>query len=261
LKVEVRDGIGILSLNRPEHLNAVTPHMAEAMADTALAFERDSSVRAVLVRGEGRSFCAGADVRGFHEALTQDRDAHARSMERRVVTGHLTFLRLRRMPKPVVVAVHGDTAGMGVSLMCCGDLVIAAQGAQFTLAYRHVGLSLDGGVSFFLPRIVGERRALEIALLGERFGVDQGVAWGLINRVVPDADLRSGGESLAARLASGPTRALGEIKRLLRASLQSSWDEQSAREAESIAMMVASDDHLEGVNAFIEKRRPAFKGA
>lgn len=260
LIVTVADGVGTISLNRPERLNAVTAEMSDALAEAVHGFEHDPAVRAVLIRGEGRAFCAGGDVKFFHEELAKDRQGHARRMERRVTNGHLTYRRLRRMPKPVVVAPHGITAGLGISLMVCADLVMAADTAEFSLAYRHIGLSLDGGVSFFLPRIVGERRALQIALMGERFGADRALDWGLVNWTVPEADLRAESGKLAHQLASGPTQALGRIKQLIRRSLQSDWEDQSAEEARTMAESIATDDHLEGVTAFVEKRRPSFTG-
>ena len=260
LIVSVADGVGTIALNRPEVLNAVTAEMSDALAAAVLEFEHDPAVRAVLIRGEGRAFCAGGDVKYFHDELTKDRQGHARRMERRVTNGHLTYRRLRRMPKPVIVAPHGITAGLGISLMCCADVVMAADSAEFSLAYRHIGLSLDGGVSFFLPRIVGERRALQISLMGERFGADKALDWGLVNWVVPEADLIADSDKLARGLANGPTQALGRIKRLIRRSLQSDWEDQSAEEARTMSESIATDDHLEGVTAFVEKRRAKFTG-
>jgi len=260
LLTEVTDGVGIITFNRPERLNALSPELVEGFIDATQWFEKDASVRCVLIRGAGETFMAGGDVKGFHESLVENREAHAASMERRVVTGHLSIHRLRRMPKPVIVAVQGAAAGFGLSVVCASDLAIAADDAIFSLAYRHIGLTADGGVSYFLPRIVGERRALEIALLGERFTAAKALDWGLLNWTVPKAELQDKALEIAAHLASGPTRALAGAKRLLRGSLESTWDQQSAREAELIGETVGSDDHLEGVTAFIEKRKPVFTG-
>ena len=256
----VDDGVGSIILNRPEALNAFTPDMSAALADIVDKMERDGSVRAVLIRGEGKCFTAGGDVKAFHAGLTEDRQGHAAGMERRIVTGHLSMHRLRRMPKPVLVAYQGITAGMGVSLVCCADLAIAADDAQLMLAYRHIGLSVDGGVSYFLPRIVGERRALQITLLGERIDAATALDWGLANRVVPAEELLEHATKLARDLAHGPTTALAASKRLLRDSLQNSWDEQSAAEARALSLVAGSDDHLEGVTAFVEKRKAVFTG-
>ena len=260
LIVDVTDGVGSIVLNRPERRNAFSPEMAQDMTEVVQRFERDDAVRAVLIRGEGETFTAGGDVVAFQQGLLADRRGHADGMERRIVSGHLTMHRIRRMAKPVVVAAHGVTAGMGVSLLCCADFAWAADDAQFTLAYRHIGLSPDGGVSYFLPRIVGERRALEITLLGERFTASQALEWGLVNRVVPAGRLVEEATAFAAKLAAGPTRALGESKRLIRRSLEATWDEQSAAEAHALSLIAASDDHLEGVTAFVEKRRARFTG-
>ena len=257
---EVSLGVGSIIFNRPDALNALSPELVEALIDTTQQFERDEAVRCVLIRGAGENFMAGGDVKGFHHALTTDRAGHAGGLERRVANGHLAIHRLRRMKKPVLVSVQGAAAGFGLSVVCAADLAIAADDAIFSLAYRHIGLTADGGVTYFLPRIVGERRALEIALLGDRFTAQQALSWGLLNWAVPRADLEAETMKIAQRLASGPTRALGEAKRLFRESLQSGWEEQSAKEGEAIARIAETDDHLEGVTAFVEKRKPIFRG-
>jgi 2-(1,2-epoxy-1,2-dihydrophenyl)acetyl-CoA isomerase len=203
---------------------------------------------------------AGGDVKGFHKALTENREAHLAGLEMRVVKAHQTIYQLRRMAKPVIASVQGASAGFGLSLILAADLAIASDDAYFTLAYRHIGLSADGGATYFLPRIVGERRALEIALLGERFTAQRAHDIGILNWVVPRAKLAEETMSVARKLADGPTIALGKAKQLIRSSFDNSWDEHSHREAEGIAAAAATEDHLEGVTAFVEKRKPVFKG-
>lgn len=260
LLLEVSDAVATITFNRPEKHNAVSPEFVEAMLAATHHLENDPAVRCVLVRAEGDSFMAGGDVIGFQRSLSKDRAGYAAGMERRIVTGHLMIHRLRRMGKPVVAAVQGPAIGFGLGLVCAADYVIASERAGFALGHRHVGLTSDGGVSYFLPRIIGQRRALEMALFGERIDAATALAWGLVNRVVPDGALLAEAAAVAAMLARGPTAALGGAKRLFRESFDCNWDEQSSREAESLARMSATDDHLEGVAAFVEKRRPRFTG-
>lgn len=257
---EVADGVGIITLNRPESLNALSAEMTEGLIASTAAFERDPAVRCVLIRGAGKHFMAGGDIRGFHKSLAENRQAHLAGFEMRVVKAHQLIYQLRRMPKPVLASVQGAAAGFGLSLILASDLAIASDDAFFTLAYRHIGLSADGGATYFLPRIVGERRALEIALLGERFTAQRALDIGILNWIVPRAALEAETQSLVRRLADGPTFALAKAKQLLRSSLDNSWDEHSHREAEFLAACAATEDHQEGLNAFLEKRTASFKG-
>lgn len=257
---DIADGIATVTLNRPAALNALSAEMTQQLIDTTAQLERDANVRCVVLRGAGDNFMAGGDVKGFYRSLTEDREAHIADMERRVVNVHQIIYQIRRMPKPVIVAVQGAAAGIGLSIAMACDLAIAADDAFFTLAYRHIGLSADGGSTYFLPRIVGERKALELALLGERFNAQQALALGLLNWVVPRAQLVEETAELARKLADGPTVALGVAKRLIRSSFDNSWDEHSHREAEGMAVAVATEDHLEGATAFVQKRKPVFKG-
>jgi len=260
LLVEVADGIGTITFNRPAVLNALSAEMTDLLIEATARFERDPAVRCVVIRGAGEHFMAGGDIKGFHKSLSEDREGHVARLEMRVVRIHQTIYQLRRMAKPVLASIQGAAAGFGLSLILASDLAIAGDDAFFTLAYRHIGLSADGGASYFLPRIVGERRALEIALLGERFTAATAREIGILNWVVPRAQLAAETAKLARKLADGPTVALGRAKQLIRASLENSWDEQSHREAEGLAVAAATEDHVEGVKAFVEKRQPVFKG-
>ena len=257
---EVDGAIATLTLNRPAALNALSAEMAQQLIEATARFERDPGVRCVVLRGAGDNFMAGGDVKGFHKALTETREAHVAGMELRVVHAHQILYQIRRMPKPVLVSIQGAAAGFGLSIAMACDLAIAAADAFFTLAYRHVGLSADGGSTYFLPRIVGERKALELALLGERFPAQKAVELGLVNWMVPRARLADETAKIARKLADGPTVALGVAKRLIRSSFDNSWDEHSHREAEGMAVAAATEDHLEGATAFVERRKPVFKG-
>jgi 2-(1,2-epoxy-1,2-dihydrophenyl)acetyl-CoA isomerase len=256
----IANGVGRILFNRPEALNALSPELVDGLITITHGFERDPAVRAVIIQGAGDHFMAGGDVKEFHASIVAGQDAHAAALERRIINGHLAIHRLRRMPKPVLACVQGAAAGFGLSMVAAADLTIASDDAVFSLAYRHIGLTADGGASYFLPRIVGERRALEIALLGERFSAQQALDWGLLNWVEPRATLEARALKIAQSLADGPTLALGGAKTLMRNSLDTGWEEQSMREAESIVATAATADHREGVTAFVEKRRPRFVG-
>ncbi|MFZ5779497.1 MAG: enoyl-CoA hydratase/isomerase family protein [Pseudomonadota bacterium] len=257
---EVKDGIGWLTLNRPDSLNALSFEMTDLLIRYTAEFEKDPAVRCVVVRGAGTHFMAGGDIKGFHKSLTENRAQHLAGFEMRVVKAHQTIYQIRRMAKPVLASVQGAAAGFGLSLILNCDLAIASEDAFFTLAYRHIGLSADGGATYFLPRIVGERKALEIALLGERFTAQEAKDNNILNWVVPTDKLAGETEKMARRLADGPTFALAIAKRLIRNSFDNSWDEHSHREAEGLAACAATEDHFEGLSAFLQKRKAAFKG-
>lgn len=257
---EIENGIGWLTLNRPEQLNALSMEMRDLLIEHSAKFEKDPAVRCVVIKGAGTHFMAGGDIKGYHKSLTTDKEAHLAGFEMRVVKAHQAIYQIRRMAKPVIASVQGAAAGFGLSLILNCDLAIAADDAFFTLAYRHIGLSADGGATYFLPRIVGERKALEIALLGERFSAQEAKDQNILNWIVPKEKLVDETLKLARKLADGPTFALGVAKKLIRTSLDNSWDEHSHREAEGLAACAATEDHFEGLNAFLDKRKPAFKG-
>ena len=253
--------IATVTLNRPAAMNALDDAMVDALHAGLIQVERDPSVRCVVLRGAGENFMAGGDIRMFAKALADLGPAERQvKFEGLIGQVHASVTALRRMGKPVIGAVQGAVAGFGVSLATACDLTIAADNAVFTLAYCHIGTSPDGGSTFHLPRAVGMKRAMEIALLGNRFGAADAAAVGLINRVVPAAELDAETAKLAGRLAQGPTAAYARTKILLNASLDNSLAAQLAAESELFTASTMTEDFREGVTAFLEKRPPAFKG-
>jgi len=253
---EVRDGVARLTLHRPDAANAIDLAVARALAEAALRCERDPDVRAVVLTGSGRAFCAGGDLRAF-AAAGEDVPGLIREM-----TGHLhlALSRLARGDAPVIAAVNGVAAGAGMSLACAADLALAAESARFTMAYTRAGLAPDGSSTWFLPRLVGARRAQELLLTNRVLSAAEAFDWGLVNRVVPDAQLAEEAAALAAGLAGGATRAYGHVKSLLQSSAALGLESQMERESRAIAAMAASEDGREGIEAFLAKREPRFRG-
>ncbi len=260
--VAVSDAICTITLNRPERLNAIDRDMAQALGAVTGAAADDAAIRAVVVRGAGEHFMAGGDLAFFKSWLDEgaDRSQQRDRFENFVREVHPTILALRDMRKPVIAGVHGAVAGFGVSLMLACDLVVAAEDAVFTLAYSLIGASPDGSSTHMLPRMVGLKRAFEIALLADRFGAVEAREWGLVNRVVPAAGLDDAIAELAARLAAGPTHAYGNTKALLNATYDRPLQAQLDAEAASFADCAVSEDFAEGIAAFLDKRAARFKG-
>ena len=252
----VESAVATIVLDRPQQLNAMDAALMAGLRDAAESVARDASVRAVVLRGEGPAFCAGGDVPLFKE--------HLADLSRMIVAWgrelHFALLALRRMDKPVLAAVHGAVAGAGFSLMCAADLVLAAEDTRFTLAYANIGASPDGGSTWFLPRLVGSRKAMELALLPDRFDATTAHGLGLVNWVVPAEKLAEETARIAARLAQGPTRAYAETKRLLNRSFANGIETQMEEELEAFARCARSADLAEGLTAFVEKRKPVFRG-
>lgn len=251
-------GVATLTLNRPKVLNSLDPAMANALDEATRALANDDGVRCVIIRGAGGNFMAGGDIGYFHQCLSlppQDRVAAVGEIIQLI---HAAVRTLRGMPKPVIAAVEGACAGFGVSLVAACDLAVAAQNSVFSLAYSRLGVSPDGGSTHALPRMVGAKRAMALALLADRFGANDAYQMGLINQVTDDDAIESAVGELAARLAAGPRQALARTKRLLNRSLQSTLDEQLAAEEASFIECVRGSEFEEGVRAFVEKRRPEF---
>jgi 2-(1,2-epoxy-1,2-dihydrophenyl)acetyl-CoA isomerase len=253
-----RDGPAArILLNRPEALNAWNEQLGKDLLDAVQAVATDESVRALLMTGAGRGFSSGADLkeqRGAGDDGLPDLSARLTEIYHPIITA------LREMPKPVVAAVNGPAVGIGCSLALAADLIVAAESAYFLLAFVNIGLVPDGGSTAFLPARIGYGRAAEMAMLGERVPAEQALDWGLINRVVPDADLEEAGKALLELLANGPTRSYAGSKRLLNRRMYADLAGQLDAEAQAQRDQGQSEDFVEGVLAFVEKRAPNFTG-
>jgi 2-(1,2-epoxy-1,2-dihydrophenyl)acetyl-CoA isomerase len=259
IKIHRRGGAATIELSRPETMNAWNKQFGLDLRAAVEEVAADDTVRAVCVTGAGRGFSSGADLRdmGGQELTDQGRpDVHKALTERYhpIITG------LRTMPKPVVAAVNGPAVGIGLSLALAADLVVAKESAYFLLAFVNIGLAPDGGSSLFVPERVGFTRAIEMAMLGERIGAKQAAEWGLINQAVADDAFEATVERLMDRLAAGATGAYAGVKRQLNAWLYARMDDQLELEAQVQRDMAHSDDFVEGVTAFLQKRPAEFKG-
>ncbi len=253
------DGVAKIELNRPGSMNAWNRQFGLDLLAAIEATAADPEVRSVLLTGAGRAFSSGADLKDMqNQELTED----GRPDVYKVLTEryHPIIMGLRTMEKPVVAAVNGPAVGIGLSLALAADLVVAAESAYFLLAFVNIGLVPDGGSSAFVPARIGLPRATELAMLGERLPAPKALDWGLVNRVFPDAELAEEADALAARLAAGPTRSYAGTKRQLNAWTQAELDRQLELEATIQRDMAGSDDFVEGVMAFAQKRQAAFKG-
>jgi 2-(1,2-epoxy-1,2-dihydrophenyl)acetyl-CoA isomerase len=252
-----RDGaVATIRLNRPDRLNAIDAEAARLLLDAVRRAEREDGLRALVLRGEGRAFMAGGDVTTFHAAGDEVSE---------LVRGVIGLLEetvdvLDRLRMPVVARVQGPVAGAGMSLMCSADVVVAAEDVRIAFAYHAIGTTPDGGLSWTLPRLVGLRRATEIAFLGEPIDAQEALRLGLVTRVVPLDELDGATSEVAQRLASGPTLAFGRARELFRRSFGHTLAEQLALERESFLASTRTDDFGEGVAAFVERRRADFRG-
>ena len=260
LELTHQDGITTMIFNRPEARNALSIEMRSMLIDALRDAENDSSVRCVVLKGKGEHFLAGGDVKSMSEALEQSTEELKKYFELRIHNLHPIMYAMRRMPKPVIASVQGAAAGAGASIAFASDLIIASEDAFFIMAYCRIGTSPDGSATFQLPRTVGIKKAMEITLLGDRFTAQSAKEWGLVNFVVPTADLEEETDKLARRLANGPTYVYGRSKALLYRSMESQFESQLQAEAEAFADCASRADFREGVTAFVEKRKPTFTG-
>jgi 2-(1,2-epoxy-1,2-dihydrophenyl)acetyl-CoA isomerase len=256
LSFGVEGGVARLVLDRPDAANAIDLALARALMDAAIRCDEDPRVRAVLLTGNGKLFCAGGDLKSF---ATQG-DALPAALKELTVHLHAAISRFTRMRAPLVVAVNGAAAGAGLSLASTGDLVLAAESAKFTMAYTAAGLAPDGSSTWTLPRLIGLRRTQELMLTNRLLTATEAQAWGLVTRVVPDAGLAGEAAALAHKLAAGPTLAFGRVKSLLLGSFAEGLETQMEHEARAIAACAGSADGREGIRAFLDKRAAVFEG-
>ncbi len=255
---EQSGGVGRLTLNRPQTLNAWTAQFGEELKRVVEGEAADESVRAVLVTGAGRGFSSGADLKaGFEPAEDGMPDIRHELHD----IYHPAIAGIRRLPKPVVAAVNGPAVGIGCSLALACDLVMAAESSFFGLAFVNIGLMPDGGSTALVPPAVGKARAFQMALLGERVPAAQALAWGLVNWVHADDRLLPEAQALVEKLAAGPTRSYAGSKQALNAFLYGDLDAQLELEAELQHALGRTKDFQEGVSAFVQRREPAFSGA
>ena len=256
LNFDVDSGVATITLNRPEALNAMSPAMAKELHEVALQIDANNSVRAVILTGTGKAFCAGGDLGAFVAAGEQARTLILQ------MTGdlHLALSRLSRNRAPVIAAVNGTAAGAGFSLAMAADLAIAEEQAVFTMAYTNAGLSPDGSSTYFMPRKIGDRRTRELMLTNRLLTAPEALDWGVVNQVVEGGGALAAARVMATGMAQGPTEAYAQVKRLLDSSFSQSLETQMELEARAIADQVASVDGQEGMLAFVEKRKPQFRG-
>jgi 2-(1,2-epoxy-1,2-dihydrophenyl)acetyl-CoA isomerase len=257
LLLDVADGVATITINRPDSANAMSPQMAVDLSEVAIVCDDDPAVRAVVITGAGKMFCAGGDLGVFAEA-----GDGAKSLIKKMAGDlHMGLSRLARANAPVIAAVNGTAAGAGMSLVMACDLAVAAESAVFTMAYTRAGLVPDGSSTFYMPRKIGDRRARELMLTNRLLKAEEALDWGIVNQVVADEAVLATATALARELASGPTLAFGAVKTLLNGTFDQTLESQMELEARAIAEASVSADGREGIRAFIEKRKPEFKGA
>jgi len=257
LNFEIRNQVGHLEFNRPQAANGIDLDMARDFSDAIRRCEENPGVRALLLSGNGKLFCAGGDLKAFAAQPAPDLPSYLREVTHFL---HSAISSFAHMSSPVIAAVHGSAAGAGFSLACACDFVFAAESAKFTLAYSRAGLTPDGSATYFLPRIVGFRRALELAITNPILTAQEAHSLAIVTRVVPDSQLLDQARAFAEQLAAGPTLAFGGVKRLLLESVSNKLETQMALETDWIAQMARTRDGREGIEAFVGKRAPQFKG-
>jgi 2-(1,2-epoxy-1,2-dihydrophenyl)acetyl-CoA isomerase len=251
--LEVRGPVGIVTLNRPDSANVLNLPMGRELLEAAIAIGKNPAVRAVVLTGAGKNFCFGGDLRGMMSEGGAV-DAYLRELTSFL---HHAISHFVRMDAPVIAAVNGTAAGAGVGLVAMADMAICARSAKFSLAYTGVALTPDGSTSYFLPRLIGAKRAMELVLTNRPLTADEALSWGLVNQVVDDAACLDEAIKLAEKLAAGPMRAYGKAKRLI-AGGGGALEAHMVLESETISQQAISAEGQEGIRAFLDKRKPQY---
>lgn len=251
---EVENNIAFITLNRPEKLNSINRPMSDELKDALRFAKDDREVRCVVITGAGRAFCAGQDLA---EALEKSDEPLGETVR---YSYNPVIREIRELPKPVIASVNGIAAGAGANLALCCDFVLAAEDASFIQSFSNIGLIPDSGGTYFLPRLVGLPRAIALAMLGHKISAKEAREIGMIYDACPSPELQEQTKKLAGRLAQMPTKGLGLTKKALNASFENNLEEQLKLEAELQSVAGNTEDYQEGVKAFLEKRKPNFKG-
>ncbi|GAB4244120.1 MAG: 2-(1,2-epoxy-1,2-dihydrophenyl)acetyl-CoA isomerase PaaG [Deltaproteobacteria bacterium] len=256
VQVERNRGVATIRMNRPERMNAYNPEMGKALLETVSNVSVDPSVRCIVLTGAGKAFSAGGDVEFM---ATFREEGHGKFLDL-AIRLHALIASLRKAPKPVIAAVNGVAAGAGFSMVLACDVAVAAASARFTLGYQNIGLSPDGGMTFFLARALGTQRAMEMTLFSKVLSAEQAATAGLVQQVVPDAEFAERTAQAAERIAAGPTLAFARAKELYNRALSQPLEAQLEEERQAIARSATTNDFREGVRAFLEKRPARFEG-
>jgi 2-(1,2-epoxy-1,2-dihydrophenyl)acetyl-CoA isomerase len=251
-------GVAVVTLNRPDKLNALDEEMAVGLESALMQLTSDKAVGCIVIRGAGGHFMAGGDIDEFYKLLDLNGVQRQDGIRKVLLPVHRCIRNIRGAGTPVLASVSGACAGFGLSLITACDLVIASKQTTFSLAYRNIGASPDGGSTYSLPRIVGLKNAMELALLGERFSSEDALRIGLVNRVVEGVDLDNASAQMALAIASGPRATLARTKRLINASLESTLDQQLQAEEQSFLQGAIESEFETGVRAFKAKQKPKF---
>jgi 2-(1,2-epoxy-1,2-dihydrophenyl)acetyl-CoA isomerase len=257
LDAEIKDAVAILTLRRPESMNAMSPELARALADTLAEVPADGSVRAILLTGAGRAFCAGGDIRAMSAALDDDPAAFFLDL---TASLHSITRSLLESNVPTIAAVNGPAAGFGFGLALSCDLVVASERAEFSLAHSQVAQIPDGGGWYLLPRVVGRKRALDLYFTRRVLDARRAEEWGIVSRILPVANFREVAIGYAREIAQGPTRAFREAKRRLGEGWEQPFDEYLDEQRRVIAELARTNDFREGVRSFLDRRSPNFEG-